>query len=295
MVAPQKVLYLHLEEEKKNPKIFGDYIVSEKINGWYCFADYDYYKDSWSYVTSSALRSIPSFFWAKGIFESLPKPKESCRLIMEAIIPGMEFEEMNGRFNRSVGEYSCRDVVFNIHDYIPLATYFKTLDVKNFAIERYKTLCQLDTSCTNGVLRIHPILGISSSKDIWQHYFDEITSQGGEGIVLKQVDSLYVPGKRNSSLMKMKEEITLDLLCTGAYRTIGEKGYENINLIFTQSAGPDVHVRLAKHSDIDLFEKDDANFVGRIGEVKAMKIIKGTKALKEPRFVRIREDKVEGE
>lgn len=294
MIDIQKVLYLHQEKKKKKPNIFGDYLISSKLDGWFCYVDYDILTNSWYMPCSSRLREIPAFRWSRRIFDSLPTPKESCRLIMEATIPGMDFHTMNGLFNRSKGDCACYDVVFHIHDYIPLHTYFKTTDIKNTALERYKTLQQLDVSNTNGVLRIHPLLGVSPDEDIWLHYFEEVVSAGGEGVVLKQANGLYYPGKRNSSLMKIKEEITLDLLCTRAYRTVGEKGNDNINLVFTRKNGTEITVRLAKDKDVALFEKDDANFVGRIGEVKAMEELEDGK-LREPRFVRIRDDKVEGE
>ena len=290
----QKVLSLHKAESLKTPKIQGDYLISSKIDGWYCYIDYDVITNSWYIPCSSRLREIPAFRWSRRVFDSLPSPKESCRFIMEATIPGMDFHTMNGLFNRSKGECSCHDVVFHIHDYIPLRTYFDRTEVRNTALERYKTLQHLDVSNTNGTIRIHPILGVSPAKEIWMYYFDEVVSKGGEGVVLKRAESLYTPGKRNSDLMKIKEEITLDLLCTRAYRTVGEKGHDNINLVFTRKNGAEITVRLGKDKDVALFEEADTNFVGRIGEVKAMEELENG-ALREPRFLRIRNDKVEGE
>lgn len=288
-IPMQKVLELEKAESLKTPRIFGDYIIFEKFDGWYCYADFDSRTDTWSYVHSSRGRIIPAFKWTQRIFNCLPKPKESCRLIMEAIIPDMPFHIMNGLFNRSVGDCACLDVKFFVHDYIPTETYFITSREENFAMRRYEKLLECDMLRTDRIFEIVPIIDISPSKDVWLKHFDRILSVGGEGIVLKRAQSLYAPGKRNADMLKIKEEITEDLLCIDAYETIGEKGFANINLIFKNPEGEDTHVRLSKDEDILKFHLDKNNFIGKIGEIHAMKRTEyGT--LYQPRFVRIRDD-----
>lgn len=287
-MLPQKVLHLHLEESKKNPKINHSYMVSEKLDGIYTYADY-ITGVGWSPIKSRVARTIPSMDYALNLLYKLPTPKVDCRLIMEATIPGLDFHTANGIFNRSVGECQAVDTVFKLHDYVPLNTYFKNLP-ENKAIGRWNILKQLDLSSSKGKLEHIPLLAVSNSKAIWMHYAEQVWDNGGEGVVLKQEDALYQPDKRNSSLMKIKLECAVDLECIALYYTIGEKGNRNLNLRLRRRNGIIVPVRVPKHEDIALFEADSSQVLGQVVEVKAMKELKDG-ALREPRFFRVRYDK----
>jgi hypothetical protein len=286
-MQPQKVLHLHLEEAKKKPKLQGLYMLSEKLDGWYVTIDYDP-SYGWFTPVSSAGRVIPSMLWAKEIFERLPEPKEYCRFIMEATIPGLDFHTANGIFNRSIGDFECKDVVFSIHDYIQYSV-INSID----AINRYKLLTKLDTSYTKGRVFIHPLLHVGEyNRDNWMLYFDEVASRDGEGIVAKRETGLYSPGKRNSDLLKIKLEDTFDLLCIRMYWTVGEKGHDNLNLDLQNKAGVIVPVRIGKHSDIAKFQVDSP--VGKVIQIKAMcQLPDGS--YREPRYDCERFDKLPSE
>ncbi len=287
-MKPQKVLHLHLEEAKKNPKINHSYMVTEKHDGIYTYIDY-IVGIGWVPIRSRVRREIPSMHYALDLFNKLPTPKVDCRLIMEATIPGVDFHTANGIFNRSVGECQAVDTVFKIHDYIPLASYFKNLP-ENKAIGRWNILKQLDLSSAQGKLEHIPLLSVSNSKSIWMHYAEQVWENDGEGVILKQEDGLYQPDKRNSSLMKVKLECTLDLECIALYYTVGDKGNSNLNLRLRRRNGTIVTVRVPKHEDIALFEADSSQALGQVVEVKAMKELEDGQ-LREPRFVRTRLDK----
>jgi hypothetical protein len=285
-MAMQKVKHLHLELEKKNPNIHHDYMITEKVDGWYVEAVYSI-GGGWRGITSSSGRYIPSMeHIAIEKLSTILPPSPHCKLIMEAYIPHTKFHILNGVFNRSVGNYRCDDVHFIVHDYVDLYT-----DLTMTALNRFNLIekLQLPTRFDRATL-----LGVSNSIDVWKRYFDGIVEKGGEGIVLKQANGLYCAGKRNSTLMKIKEEITVDLLCTRVYETIGTKGNPNLNIELVNSIGTITTVRIAKQEDIDKIQEDHTEILGRVCEVKAMKILEDGK-LREPRFVCIRYDKLSTE
>ncbi len=281
----QKVKHLHLEEAKKNPNILHEYIVTEKYDGWFTYVDFDKFK-GWSDVMSSRHRVIPSMTHCKETyFNKLPNPKSNCRLIMEAYIPDTCFYTANGIFNRSKGSCQALDVHFKLHDIV----YFDNLMQR--AISRYKHLLLLDDKdYFKERLEVVSALTISKDKKDWLKAFDVITYNGGEGVILKQSEGLYHPGKRNSSLMKIKLEEDVDILCIGIYETIGEKGNKNLNLKLVTDEGIEVNVRVGKHIDIDRFLTDPSKVVGKVCKIKAMKVNKDG-SLREPRFDMVREDK----
>lgn len=284
-LTPQKCLHLHLELEKKKPKIQGNYLVTEKTDGWYVYTDYSV-ATGWGDIRSRAGRIIPSMLHAKALYlDKLPRPMANCRLIMEAFIPDTAFPILNGVFNRSVGDYKAEDVHFKAHDLI----YFEGLDQP--ALTRYLNAKQL---CATERVSAVELLQSSSSIDLWRREFDKIVGRGGEGIVLKQSSGLYHPGKRNYTLMKIKEDLTADLLCTRLYWTEGKKGNDNMNLALLTSEGVEINVRVPKHEDIETFSTDETEVVGKVVEIKAMKKLKeGT--YREPRFVAVRHDKTKEE
>ena len=278
---PQLCKHLHLELEKRTPNIQHDYMVTEKVDGIYAYATYST-TTGWSNIYSRAHRELPSMLHCKELYlDTLAKPPEDCRLLMEAYIPDTKFHITNGIFNRSTGDYKANDVHFIVHDIIPLTTPLP-------ALTRFKAISSLQFNSPR--MQRAELLLVSSDIDLWKRCFDKVINAGGEGIVLKQADGLYQPGKRNSSLLKIKEEIEADLLCTELYYTIGEKGNSNMNLILVSKAGVETTVRVAKHEDIEEFERDNTSVVGQVVKIKAMKRLEGGK-FREPRFDYVREDK----
>jgi ATP-dependent DNA ligase len=283
----QKVLHLHKEEEKKNPNINHEYIISEKKDGWYVFVDY-FPDRGFSYPVSSSYRFVPSMEKSIDLFRRLPKPINHCRFIMEAVIPGMDFYTMNGIFNRSVGDVNRDDVEFYFHD---LITLVDGNPIPETALDRYKRLQQIEQEIKN-ISRFHllPILGISKDKNVWMKHAEEVWENGGEGVVLKRVDAQYKPDRRDSSLMKIKLENSFDLLCVRMYKTIGEKGNENLNLDLKNKKGIIIPVRIGKFSDIAKFEKESP--VGKVIKIKCMKQSKDG-SYREPRYDCVRYDKTD--
>lgn len=285
-MKPQKAKYLKDELKKVKPNINHFYMVSEKIDGWYVYADFDKFK-GWSHIHSSAGREIPSMLHCRGKYlNRLPNPKSNIRLIMEAYIPDTPFHILNGVFNRSIGKYHAEDVHFRVHDLIPLE------GIQYAASIRYGKLCDYILENPTDRLIVHSVLSITKDTAEWQKLFDTITNNGGEGIVLKQADSIYYPGKRNSSLLKIKQEVTIDTLVIDMFETTGEKGNKALNLRVKRANGVEFVVVVPKHSDIAAFAEESP--IGKVAEIGAMKELEGG-ILREPRFRWLREDKLPDE
>ena len=289
MMNPQKVLHLYLEEEKKNPKLQHEYIVSEKLDGWFTTFAYSM-EYGWHLPLSSAGREIPAFSHMLEHIEKLPTPKTSGMFIAEAYMPGVPFHTQNGIYNRSKGNYQATDVQFYIHDFVETGTYSPTIIDKRDALTRYRALNSICLPSEGGKLNLHKIIEVTNDKDRWYEHFADIVSQDGEGVVLKQASGIYQPDKRNSSLMKIKLEDTFDLHCIEMYNTVGDKGNSNLNLMLIDSFGTKVPVRIGKHEDVTSFRANSSLILDKVVEIKCMKKNKDG-SYREPRFKCIREDK----
>lgn len=274
---PQKPLHYYKALELKQPKVRGEYIFTEKKDGIFVCIDYDPLQRLWLKPKSFAQRIIPAFDHINLNNKGLSIGRE-CRLIMEATIPGLDFHTTNGIFNR---KYElATDTVFWLHDvYIP-GTLAK-------AAERWKQVEELYSKC--GFEKM-PLLGCSSNPDDWKRWFEQVVEQGGEGIVGKQTHSLYVPEGRNESMIKIKEECSRDLLCVGLEPTTGKKLEPSLNLILKDKSGTIITVVVPKDSDRDLWKETPSLVVGKVCEIKAMKLLPNN-MLREPRFKSIRYDK----
>lgn len=279
----QKTLHLYKEEEKKKPNINADYLMSEKLDGWYVYADYSTVT-GWSNIHSSAGREIPSMLWMRReVLPNLPSLNYPARYIFEATIDGIDFHTANGRFNTSVNNYEERTTILNLHDIIPLTNFSLT------ALDRYGLVRDTVNQVVDNRIRYIKSLGISSEKTVWMQKAEEIWERDGEGLILKRVDSVYMPGKRNATLMKIKLENEFDLLVVKMYWTKGEKGNDNLNLDLQNKAGVITPVRVGKHKDIAAFTLESP--VGKVATIKCMKELE-TGGYREPRFKHIRFDKL---
>lgn len=274
---PQKPLHLYKAMELKTPKVRGEYIFTEKKDGIFVCIDYCSKSGMWLKPKSFAQRIIPAFDHIDLNHKGLAIGRE-CRIILEATIPGLDFHTSNGIFNR---KYElATDAVFWMHDvYLP-GTLTK-------AMERWKHVEELHKLC--GFEKM-PLLGCSSNPDDWQRWFEQVVEVGGEGVVGKQAHSLYIPEGRNETMIKIKEEISKDLLCVRLERTMGKKGEPSLSLILSNKAGQEITVVVPKDADQIRYETTPEEAVGRVFEVKAMKELTGGQ-LREPRLKIRRDDK----
>jgi len=283
----QKVLHLKTELEKKTPKLQGNFLVTEKFEGWFVTIYYSHATKSWSAPLSSSNRMIPSMFWTQELFNKLPKPDESCFLIAEAYLEDTPFHILNGIFNRSVEGCSCKEVVFKVHDIV----YPNKPNLT--AIERYNLLRYLELYKIGAHAQRVPILYAGTyDKDHWQRIFDSITEKGGEGIVAKRESGIYSYGKRNSDLLKLKLECVVDLLAVRLEQSVTEKGNLSLVLVSKRYNGVEIRTVINSHELQEKFIADSSAIIGKVVEIKAMEQFKDGQ-LRQPTFHCIRHDKTE--
>lgn len=286
---PQKVLSLHKALELKNPKIQGTYLITTKIEGWYVYFEYTP-EGGWQAPKSSAGREIPAFEHFRGL--PLADHTHSMVLIAEAYIPDNIFQVTNGIFNRSVGSYRCDDVVFVMHDLLLDGCFNFT------ALQRYNALINFNNNIPSSLkkhFQLNNILLASPFHEkLWYETFDKIANAGGEGIVCKRENSIFSFGKRNADLLKLKLECTVDCLAVRLEEGFGEKGNPSLTLVSQRSNGIEVRTVISKHEDQALFRATPEAVIGKVVEVKAMEAFQDGQ-LRQPVFVRVREDKTEGE
>ncbi len=285
----QKCLHLYDALAVKKPKIVGEYTISEKLDGWWVAIEHNVIT-GWKTPVSSYGRIIPSLdFINFNELKVFPKLDRNAILIAEVTHPEYPiFSDLNGRLNRKFEKST--GVVLNVHD-----IYFPD-NVHLTAYSRLKLLNELLATINNEFnFSIKPIksLAFSSKIDDWKIIFDKIVERGGEGIVAKQLEGKYQPGKRNASLIKIKEEITLDLLCTDLIHAFGAKGEPSLVAVCKSANRNTVNVVIPKDYDRLLYTTDPNAIIGKVVEIKAMKRLEDS--LREPRFKAVRHDKSNSE
>lgn len=284
LFAPQKVLHLKDELSKKNPKLFGSYMITSKKDGWYVVIPFS--KNlGWRPPLSSAMREIPSLVWATSLLNKLERPTYDCYLIAEAIIPDLSFPELNGLLNRSKGNCDCLDVQFWLHDIVIPSQPDRT------AFQRWNILQQLNVSSVSKHFVKMPLLEVTEfDKDSWRRRFDSEVDNGEEGIIFKRAEDIYYPGKRNSSLLKEKLECEVDALAVRLEEGIGEKGNDSLTLVSRRKNGVEIRTVISKHKDKELFRSNPNEVIGKVVSIKAMsELVDGQ--LRQPVFRWIRYDK----
>jgi ATP-dependent DNA ligase len=286
----QKVLHLKDALKLKNPKLDGEYIITEKIEGWYVTIEYRKSTGLWYAPVSSAGRMIPSLAWTANLFDlHFPKPHDDCTIIAEAYIEDTPFHILNGIFNKSIGNFKCKDVVFKVHDMLIgnmqyLSAYARLLMLQEFSEKVNKHWFD-----------VLPILSVEKyNHDVWTNIFNSIANTGGEGIVAKHIEGLYQEGKRNSSLLKLKLECTVETVAIALEETVGDKGHAGLVVISQRPNGILVRTVVGKHEDQELFRSDRTSIIGKVIQVKAMEIFADGQ-LRQAVFQHVRHDKDVGD
>lgn len=279
-IKPQKALHLFQEEDKKKPKFIGhNYMMFEKHDGWYGYLDFPACK-----IHSRAMREIPSLVELSNTIRS-KRPQVKGRLIFEIMIDGLEidsFPELNGILNRKHEQVD--DVYLRVHDFI------HDWKFEMPATKRFEFAQEIVRRIDLPSVRVSPMLGISNNRDQWYSEAEKIWQRGGEGLILKRTEAIYTPEKRNFDLMKIKEELTLDLQVVGKFEGVGKYKGTLGGLIVLDSLG--IKHRVSGMTDAQRHEwwNNEEVIMNKVVEIKAMKRLKDG-SLREPRFKAIRFDK----
>jgi ATP-dependent DNA ligase len=276
-MKPQLAKHLYLEEEKKKPSYQGNYVVFEKYDGWF-----GYYDTGDSDIRSRAGRAIPSVRHLVAEFQGLAEGRYIFEIMLENV---KDFPTLNGILNRSVGAYKAEHAYLICHDFI------KESREEQAFYHRYNQLGAILHGYSEK-LRTAPVLTVTADPLRWKAHAEEVWERGGEGVILKRVAAPYQPGKRNHNLMKIKEDITLDLVVVDMVE--GEGKYKGTlgALVVEDQEGYQHNVSGMTDAQRHEWWNDQNKILGQIVEIKAMKRLKDG-SLREPRFKAIRYDKTE--
>ncbi|MBU2060090.1 MAG: hypothetical protein KKB38_20460 [Gammaproteobacteria bacterium] len=143
-----------------------------------------------------------------------------------------------------------------------------------------------------GILKLPWYIGTEEDK---LNFYEEIISEGGEGIMLKNLESLYSPGKRPANnWYKLKVSETHDVVVMAFSEGVGKFGGLIGSVEYGKWKGGKL-VRMGFCSGMeDSIRRDmtlnNSFWIGKVIEVECMEELKSG-ALRHPRFIRLREDK----
>ena len=279
----QLAKHLYKELDLKKPNCMDkDYAIFEKYDGWYGYMDFVDGKSIG--IMSRAHRLIPSTLNLSKVIVGSLTTAPTGRLIFEITIPSIpDFSALNGVLNRSKGYCQAQGVVLKCHDFIA--------NENALFSRRYDALETIVKSIKCDAVQLAPIIAIGSYRDA-QALVKPIWERGGEGVILKQLDAPYYAGKRNSTLLKIKEDVDADLLVIAVEEGKGKYLGTTGSLMCKDKAG---HVHsISGMTDEQRYQwwTNHGLIVGKVIEIKAMKKLKDG-GYREPRFKAVRFDKTE--
>ena len=278
----QKAKHLYLEMDKKTPDIDREYYIFEKHDGWFGYLDFPS-----CIIHSRAHREIPALKELSDLIRS-QRPDVKGRLIFEIMIVGLEydsFHELNGILNRKTE--IAEGAYLMVHDFIPNFQFCDMPFKKRFQFAR-----EIVSRLQLPEVRMSPLLGVSEYPNVWQYEAERIWQRGGEGIILKAADALYEPKARKASLMKIKEEVSVEMLVLDVVEGTGDHAGMVGKLLCKDEAGAkhEIGMGAATHEERTLWLGTPSAINNHVVEVKAMKKLKDG-SYREPRFKAIRFDK----
>ena len=275
--SPQLALHLHKEEDKKKPAFVDEpYAIFEKYDGWY-----GYFDSRDKVIRSRNGRAVPS---VEHLIPLLEGHVNTGILIFEILLTDVkEFSVLNGILNRKA---KAENAYLRVHDYYDLVDRGANLS------PRMAKAYQIVDNIGSPSVLAAPILGVTRDLDAWKRKAVEVWEYGAEGIILKALKMPYAEGKRNAGLMKIKMEVTVDLLVVSLVRGDGKYAGTLGALRCVDKAG-NVHM-ISGMSDAQRKEWWDTPslIVKHVVEVQAMCVLKNG-SLREPRFKAVRHDKTE--
>ena len=267
-----------------------DYYIQEKLDGNRCIATFNCDTQKWEFWSRSGKPLNVNFdmSWADSLLEKYNEYPTFDGEIMTLEHAGTrDFTKTSGAINSKYGDKS--QLHYYIYDII--ATKMKYEDRKQI----------LDTlvSKTGNDCSILPVLDritvYVNPQYNWKldEWLDKITSQGGEGIMLRDPYATYQVGKRSDALIKYKKVQTMDLRIVDWNE--GEGKYAGaIGSFVCETDDGTISVNVSGMSD-DVRFSNPEDWLGRIIEVAYFDISKSkTKdklSLRFPRMKKVRDDK----
>ena len=277
----QKAKHLYAELDKKKPACEGvEYAIFEKYDGWYGYIDLDGTDKAW--IMSRADRAIPSLVELSRQLRGAAPNDLVGRLIFEITIPSIpDFSTLNGVLNRSKAPCQADGVVLKCHDFITKEN--QVFRLRSKAVEAAVSAINLDW------VQVATIHGYGSHTDV-QAFAEKVWAKGGEGAIGKQLNAPYRAGKRDATLIKVKEDVDADLLVIGVLGGQGKYQGTLGTLVCRDKAGNKHRVSGMTDAQRDQWWNNIDEIVGKVIEIKAMKKLPDGQ-YREPRFKAVRFDK----
>ena len=192
-------------------------------------------------------------------------------------------------------------LIYNIFDIIPTEEFFAGKSIKD-AEARKKQLVDIFHNLNTKLASVRNVNTLYAGQDQTEieAWLNEITSNGGEGIMINIASAPY-ECKRTKGLLKVKKFQTMDLRCID----VEEGGGVNVGAlgaIVVEYPAPDANIYNVRvgsgftATERDVFWRNPEKIVGKIVEIQYFEVSqneKGGYSLRFPIFKWVREDKDE--
>lgn len=276
-------------EHLKAPLAFP-VLASEKLDGVFAFA---YVTTNNCFIYSRTGEEYKSLEHLKGELWELSQAAQMEIIIFEAYAPGVPQPTISGWCRDTKKQHTEVDAY--IHDIMSLED-FTDGDATLTYGERVDYLRSIFK--TYAASHLHLIeQRIIYNDAALNEMATAIWASGGEGVVARPMFSGYAPGKRNDTMVKLKQGVSFDLLVTAVEEGTGKYKNHVGKLICRDRNGKTIKVGsgLTDRQRSDWwspFGYDE--IVGKIVQIDAM-AISSKGILREPRFKGIRIDKQEAD
>ena len=173
------------------------------------------------------------------IFNSLPHIEEQLMWLKEGqildgelYIHGEEFQDIISAIKRDKPSEKSKDIEYHVYDVINDKEYHERL---GFLTEHLLYADSVGVNKIYGIeithIKVVNTYLIQNEKDVWKYHKD-ITAEGFEGVMLRNVNGPYKINGRSSDLQKVKKFIDMEFEIVGAEENRGkQKGQCTLNCV----------------------------------------------------------------
>lgn len=283
----------HLVQKVKpyrEDKILYPCIVEEKYDGVYCIAYL--HDDDEVHIFSGTGKEYLSLDHLKPeLKQYMSKMPDKVKfIIFEAYADNVPQPTISGWCRDERNQHT--EIVAIIHDNLTMNEYLgkddHTYFERNIQLRWYTESLLKDYK----YLR-YPYSIEAKDKDMIWEFAQEIWDRGGEGVIIKDPLAPYAKGKRNWSLMKLKQSVSYDLLVLDVVEGQGKyKGMLGALILQWRDGGRIVVGSGLTNEQRKEWWEDNSKIIGQIVQIDAMK--ESTEGvLREPIFKGVRYDKAE--